>query len=100
MALLVWSLWFISVVSALKNPIISGWNPDPAILRVGDDYYVATSSFEFFPGTPIYHSRDLANWKLISHAQTRPSQVQLYGTPTGAGMESKGPPRVAPGIEP
>ncbi|KAL6802705.1 glycoside hydrolase family 43 protein [Trichoderma sp. SZMC 28013] len=70
---------------AIHNPIISGWNPDPSILRVQDDYYIATSSFEYFPGIPIYKSRDLSNWTLISHAFTRPDQLQLYGTPTGAG---------------
>ncbi|KAL7946944.1 glycoside hydrolase family 43 protein [Trichoderma barbatum] len=74
-----------SLSQAIHNPIISGWNPDPAILRVKDDYYVATSSFEYFPGIPIYKSRDLSNWTLISHAFTRPDQLQLYGTPTGAG---------------
>lgn len=62
------------------------WNPDPSILQVNGTYYLATSSFEYFPGTPIYSSKDLANWDLISHAQTSPSQVQLYGTPTGAGV--------------
>ncbi|KAF6807614.1 glycosyl hydrolase family 43 protein [Colletotrichum sojae] len=102
--LLVLSL-FAAAVGAVWNPIISGFNPDPAILRVDEDYYVATSSFEFWPGLPIYHSthpiagqvedgemidendagRDLSNWTLISHAATRPSQLQLYGTPTSAG---------------
>lgn len=77
-----------TIVAALKNPVLSGWNPDPTILRVGKDYFLATSSFEYFPGTPIYHSTDLANWELYSHAQTRPSQIQLYGTPTGAGLQS------------
>ena len=84
-----WASTVLSVLHtacALKNPVISGWNPDPAILRVGKDYYLATSSFEYFPGTPIYHSTDLANWKLYSHAQTNAAQVQLYGVPTGAGM--------------
>ncbi|KAK4062348.1 CAZyme family GH43 [Trichoderma harzianum] len=74
-----------SLSKAIHNPIISGWNPDPSILRVQDDYYIATSSFEYFPGIPIYKSRDLSNWTLISHAFTRPDQLQLYGTPTGAG---------------
>jgi beta-xylosidase len=57
MSRLLWS-WclFTSLAHAIWNPIISGWNPDPAILRVGDDYYIATSSFEYWPGIPIYHS--------------------------------------------
>ncbi|KPM43749.1 hypothetical protein AK830_g2751 [Neonectria ditissima] len=84
----VWTFWLLLVplpVQAIWNPIISGWNPDGSILRVGDDYYIATSSFEYWPGIPIYHSKDLSDWKLKSHALTRPEQLQLYGTPTGAG---------------
>jgi beta-xylosidase len=73
---------------ALVNPVISGWNPDPSILRVGDEYFLASSSFEYYPSTPIYRSTDLANWELYSHVQTTGSQVQLYGTPTGAGTIS------------
>ncbi len=52
----------------IHNPILPGFNPDPAIIRVGDDYYIATSSFEWFPGIPIYHSRDLAHWQLVDYA--------------------------------
>ncbi|KLO94696.1 putative xylan 1,4-beta-xylosidase [Fusarium fujikuroi] len=80
-----WVVLFQPVAQAIWNPIISGWNPDPAILTVGDDYYIATSSFEYWPGIPIYHSKDLSNWTIKSHALTRPEQLQLYGTPTGAG---------------
>ncbi|KAL4868551.1 hypothetical protein BDV12DRAFT_209192 [Aspergillus spectabilis] len=69
----------------IHNPIIPGWNPDPAILRVGNEYFLAVSSMEFYPGIPIYRSTDLQNWSLYSHALTRPSQLQLYGTPTSAG---------------
>ncbi|KAL3475177.1 glycosyl hydrolase [Aspergillus californicus] len=69
----------------IKNPIISGWNPDPSILRVGNEYYLATSSFEYWPSTPIYKSKDLANWEIYSHAMADLSQLQLFGTPTGAG---------------
>jgi hypothetical protein len=75
----------VSFVTAIKNPIISGWNPDPSILRVGNTYYIATSSFEYFPGTPIYRSTDLENWELISHAFSTPKTHQVYGVPTGAG---------------
>lgn len=50
-----------------KNPIIKGFNPDPSICRVGNDYYLVTSSFEYFPGIPVYHSRDLINWEMINH---------------------------------
>ena len=47
------------------NPIISGGYPDPSICRVGEDFYIANSSFEYFPGLPIHHSKDLVNWELI-----------------------------------
>jgi hypothetical protein len=73
---------------AIHNPIIPGWNPDPAILRVGNEYFIATSSMEYWPGIPIYRSTDLEEWELYSHALTRPEQLQLYGTPTSAGMTS------------
>lgn len=54
----------------VKNPIISGFYPDPSICRVDEDYYLVCSSFELYPGIPIFHSKDLANWELIGHALT------------------------------
>lgn len=60
-----------------RNPVVRGVNPDPSIVRVGQDYYLVTSSMFFYPGCPIYHSRDLVNWRLIGHALTRPSQFRL-----------------------
>jgi alpha-N-arabinofuranosidase len=60
-----------------QNPIIPGFNPDPSICRVGEDYYLVTSTFEFFPGVPVYHSRDLVNWSLIGHCLTRRSQLNV-----------------------
>ncbi|HBO73223.1 MAG TPA: glycoside hydrolase family 43 protein, partial [Marinilabiliales bacterium] len=62
-----------------KNPIISGMNPDPSICRVGDDFYLVTSTFEFYPGLPIYHSKDLVNWKMIGYALDRPSNCPMEG---------------------
>ena len=47
-----------------ENPIIRGFNPDPSICRVGEDFYLLTSTFEFFPGVPIYHSKNLVNWEI------------------------------------
>ncbi|KAL0948330.1 hypothetical protein HGRIS_010917 [Hohenbuehelia grisea] len=78
------------VATALINPILPGWNPDPTILRVGSDYFIATSTFEYFPGHPIYHSKDLVNWKLIGHALNRPSQLSMLGTPSDAGVWAPG----------
>lgn len=70
----------------IKNPILKGFNPDPSILRVGDDYYIATSTFEWFPGVQIHHSKDLVNWRLLTHPLTRVSQLDLRGDPNSAGV--------------
>src|SRR5690625_3194627 len=59
------------------NPVISGFHPDPSVCRVDDDYYLVTSSFDYFPGIPIFHSKDLVNWKQIGHVLTRESQLPL-----------------------
>ncbi len=70
----------------LRNPILPGFNPDPSILRVGDDYYIATSTFEWFPGVQIHHSRDLANWEVITRPLTRQSQLDMRGDPDSCGV--------------
>lgn len=59
------------------NPVISGFHPDPSVCKVRDDYYLVTSSFEYFPGIPIFHSKDLVNWEQLGHVLTRESQLQL-----------------------
>ncbi|NCC91094.1 MAG: glycoside hydrolase 43 family protein, partial [Spirochaetia bacterium] len=66
-------------MKSVTNPILPGFNPDPCILRHGDDYYIATSTFEWFPGICLYHSRNLIDWNLIGHALDRPSQLDLRG---------------------
>ena len=73
-------------MSTILNPILRGFNPDPAIIRVGKDYYIATSTFEWFPGVQIHHSTDLKNWKLISHPLSRVSQLDLKGVPDSCGV--------------
>lgn len=60
-----------------NNPIISGYNPDPSICRVGEDYYLVNSSFEFFPGVPVYHSKNLINWEFVGHCLDRKEQMNL-----------------------
>jgi alpha-N-arabinofuranosidase len=60
-----------------RNPVIAGFHPDPSVVRVEDDYFLVTSSFAYFPGLPIFHSKDLVNWKQIGHALTRRSQLTL-----------------------
>ncbi|MFF7051531.1 glycoside hydrolase family 43 protein [Streptomyces griseorubiginosus] len=62
---------------ALRNPVIPGFHPDPSVCRVGDDYYLVCSSFEYFPGIPVFHSRDLAHWTQIGNALDRPGQLRL-----------------------
>lgn len=70
----------------IRNPILPGFNPDPSIVRVGDDYYVATSTFEWFPGVQIHHSRDLVHWRLLTRPLTRPSQLDMRGDPDSCGI--------------
>ncbi|MDL2221698.1 glycoside hydrolase family 43 protein [Parabacteroides sp. OttesenSCG-928-N08] len=86
------ALLFIFSVAALfaqngyRNPIIPGFNPDPSVCRVGNDYYLVTSSFEYFPGLPIYHSKDLVNWEQIGHCLTRDSQLPLQNAFASGGL--------------
>lgn len=69
-----------------ENPILKGFNPDPSVCRVGGDYYLVTSSFEYFPGVPIYHSRDLVHWRQLGHVLTRASQLPLQGAKCSHGI--------------
>ena len=62
----------------IRNPILKGFNPDPSIVRVGDDFYIATSTFEWFPGVQIHHSRDLKNWRLLTRPLNRASQLNAF----------------------
>jgi xylan 1,4-beta-xylosidase len=73
-------------VHTIKNPILPGFNPDPSIVRVGDDYYIATSTFEWYPGVQIHHSRDLVHWQLLTRPLTRPSQLNMLGDPDSCGI--------------
>jgi alpha-N-arabinofuranosidase len=68
------------------NPILAGFYPDPSICRVGSDYYLVTSTFAYFPGIPIFHSKDLVNWKLIGHVMDRPEQMDLEGLGVSRGI--------------
>lgn len=68
------------------NPILPGFHPDPSICRVGDDYYMVNSSFTWYPGLPIHHSKDLVNWELIGHAIDRPGMINLKNTNDNNGI--------------
>ena len=72
----------------IKNPILPGFNPDPCICRKGEDYYIAVSSFEWFPGIPIYHSRDLEHWALYAHALQNADDPDLKKLPSAKGSAS------------
>ncbi len=69
-----------------RNPILPGFHPDPSICRVEADFYLVTSTFEYFPGIPIYHSRDLVNWRQIGHALERSTQINMAGLPPSKGV--------------
>lgn len=69
-----------------KNPILPGFYPDPSVCRVGEDYYLATSSFEYFPGVPIFHSRDLVHWRQVGYCLDRTTQLDLRDVPSSFGI--------------
>ncbi|MBU2360825.1 MAG: glycoside hydrolase family 43 protein, partial [Alphaproteobacteria bacterium] len=70
----------------IRNPILPGFNPDPSICRVGDDYYIATSTFEWYPGVQIHHSTDLANWTLVARPLNRAALLDMRGNPDSGGV--------------
>lgn len=89
--LLSWVLLFSTTLIAqttmgYQNPVIRGFNPDPSVCRVGDDFYLVTSSFEYFPGLPIYKSKDLIHWEQIGHCLTRDSQLPLQTVKASEGL--------------
>ena len=69
-----------------QNPLKSGFYPDPSICRVGEDYYMVTSSFVYFPGLPIFHSRDLVHWEQIGHGIHSPEQLDYKNCETSLGL--------------
>jgi xylan 1,4-beta-xylosidase len=68
------------------NPVLPGFHPDPSICRIGPDYYLVTSTFEYFPGLPVYHSRDLIHWRPVGHVLDRPDQLPLDGVRPSGGL--------------
>lgn len=73
-------------MSKIKNPILSGFYPDPSICAVGEDFYLVTSTFAYFPGVPIFHSKDLINWEQIGNILSRESQLNLEGANHSQGI--------------
>lgn len=72
--------------AVIPNPVIPGFHPDPSVCRVGPDYYLACSSFEYFPGVPLFHSRDLRTWTQLGNVLDRPEQVRLREVPSSGGI--------------
>lgn len=69
-----------------NNPVIKGFYPDPSVCKVGESYYLVCSSFQYFPGVPVFESKDLINWKQIGHCLTRESQIQLGNVSSSGGV--------------
>ncbi len=69
-----------------SNPVIPGFYPDPSVCKAGDDYYLVNSTFEYFPGVPVFHSKDLVNWKQIGNCLTRESQLDLKNCAPSGGI--------------
>lgn len=72
-------------MTTLHNPLVNGFHPDPSVVRVGDEWFLATSTFEYLPGIPIHRSTDFETWELIGHVATRPGQLGAAEVPTGGG---------------
>ncbi len=72
------------------NPILSGFYPDPSIVKAGTDYYLVNSTFSYFPGLPVFHSKDLKNWKQIGNVISRTSQMDFLGERMTRGLFAPG----------
>jgi len=73
-------------MTMIHNPVLRGFNPDASMLRVGDDYYIATSTFEWFPGVQIHHSKDLVHWQVIARPLNTVEKLDLRGVPSSGGI--------------
>ena len=74
------------VAFGYRNPVLPGFYPDPSVCRVGDDYYMVNSTFNYFPGVPVHHSKDLIHWEQIGHCITRPAQTRLQNIGAWSGI--------------
>ncbi len=73
-------------MTVVQNPVLPGCYPDPSICRVGDDFYLVTSTFEYVPGLPVFRSKDLASWEQIGHVVDRPGQLDYDGIASSGGL--------------
>ena len=69
-----------------KNPVLPGFHADPSVCCAGEDFYLVNSTFQYFPGVPVFHSKDLVNWEQVGNCLTRPTQVDLKGTDGNSGI--------------
>src|SRR5574344_1797056 len=76
----------VSVSVQYRNPVIPGYHPDPSVCRVGSDFYLVNSSFQYFPGVPVFHSKDLMHWQQIGNVLDRESQSNLKGGSSWTGI--------------
>ena len=65
----------VAIAQGFKNPVLPGFHADPSVCRAGDDFYLVNSTFQYFPGVPVFHSKDLIHWEQVGNCLTRPSQV-------------------------
>ncbi|MCL2009143.1 MAG: glycoside hydrolase family 43 protein [Synergistaceae bacterium] len=73
-------------MAVISNPVLKGFNPDPSICRVGETYYIATSTFEWFPGVQVHKSSNLVNWELATQILTERKQLDMQGVPDSGGV--------------
>ncbi|MGK7395876.1 MAG: glycoside hydrolase family 43 protein [Candidatus Cyclobacteriaceae bacterium M3_2C_046] len=78
--------WSQTNSNTYQNPVIPGFYPDPSLCRVGENYFLVTSTFEYFPGVPVFTSKDLIHWKKINHCLNRNSQLNLDQVPSSGGI--------------
>ena len=76
----------VTMGQGFRNPVLPGFHADPSVCRAGDDFYLVNSTFQYFPGVPVFHSKDLVNWEQVGNCLTRPSQVDLTGTDGNGGI--------------
>ena len=69
----------IASAQGFQNPVLPGFHADPSVCRAGDDFYLVNSTFQYFPGVPVFLSKDLIHWEQVGNCLTRPSQVDLKG---------------------
>lgn len=81
-----WSVGFSQSKGFFTNPILAGFYPDPSICKVKDDYYLVTSTFTYYPGLPVFHSKDLVTWKLIGHVINKPENFPVEGSGVSRGL--------------